>query len=389
MFLSYKPGTSVLAIDLTGKYVKFVQGSYKGNKLSVKNVCTVDMDETIFYDGVIKDRKAFVAMISGVMKQNRMEAKEAVVTMDCSQLIRRELDVEIIPGANVKDLVTFELSRLLPINIDDYIISFRLLSAYQTEEGKSMNKVIVYAIPSVISKDLFMALKEVGLTPKAFDFNDNSLQKFISFIGTNFVSENSQAYIELQQGFVSIYIFADGILKLNRILYSDFKTDEEIVRSARTTLADEADLVVDLLKREDWNDILELNMELAKNLDPKLLKIPEGIQNQAIREFGLSPTQARFIEEIVSAKNSIIEELEKVFRFYNSRSGGKPIEKVLLYGKHAYDKEVANRISFLLGLPVEAIRFRRSDRLSLAHGTDVVLTYINAMGVMIRDYGRR
>lgn len=389
MFLSSKPGTSVLSIDLTGRHIKLVQGSYKNQKLYVKNVFTAEIDENAFYDGLIKDRKLFVNTLSEIIKRNKLEAKEAVITMDCSQLIRRELEVEVIPSANLSDLVQFELSRLLPINVDDYIISFRILSSYDAEDGRKMNKVIVYAIPSIISKDLFTAVKELGMIPRAFDFNDNSLQKFMSFIGMNFMTETSQAFIEMQQGFISIYIFADGVLKLNRILYTDYKSDEELVRSAKATLGPDADLVIDLLRQESWNDLLQLNIEISRNLDPKLLKVPDGISNQMIRESGLSSAQARFIEEAISAKNTIIEELEKVFRFYHSRSSGRPIDKVLLYGRHAYDKEVAARISSLIGLSVESIRFRRTDRLSLGNGADAALTYINSMGVMIRDYGKR
>lgn len=389
MFFSYKPGTSVLSIDLTGKYIKMVQGGYKKDRLTVKNVFRSEINPEIFADGSIKDRNKFVNMMTTLIKQNGLAAKEVVVTMDSSQLIRRELDVEVIPQAKFDDLVAFELSRLLPINIDEYIISYRLISEYDSADGKKMKKVIVYAIPSVISKDLFMNLKECGLTPKAFDFNDNSLQKLMKFSEFIFLSEYSHAFIELQKGAISIYIYSDGVLKLNRILDYQYKSMSEIEKQAREALGPDADLVVDILKNEDWQDIVALCEDISRHLDISSIKIPSTMRTPKLLQFGLSEAQGKFLEHTVHEKNTIINEIEKVFRFYTSRSGGLPIQKVLLYGEYAREKEIASRLSNVLNLYVEPLELHNSDRLHLGNHFREALTYVNAMGVMIRDYGKK
>lgn len=389
MFLSYKPGTSVLSVDLTGKYIKMVQGSYKNEKLTVKNVFCSEINPEVFSDGSIKDKNKFISTITNTIKQNGLGAKEVVVTMDSSQLIRRELDVEVIPQAKFDDLVGFELSRLLPINIDEYIISYRLISEYDSIDGKKMKKVIVYAIPSIISKDLFMNLKECGLTPKAFDFNDNSLQKMMKFTDFSFLPEHSHAFIELQKGVVSIYIYSDGVLKLNRILDYQYKSMQEIEKQTREALGADADLIVEVLKNESWQDIVALCDDMNRHVDISSAKIPETMTTAKLFESGLTEDQGRFLDSIVREKNIIIEEIEKVFRFYTSRSGGFPIEKVLLYGEYAGEKDIAVRLSNLLNLPVEALEFNNSEKLNLGNHIKEAPTYVNAMGVMIRDYGKK
>lgn len=389
LFFSYKPGTSVLSIDLTGKYMKMVQGSYRNDKLTVKNVLYSDINPEVFSDGVIRDKKQFVTTLTNKIKQHDLVSKEIVVTMDSSQFIRRELDVEVIPEAKFDDLVGFELSRLLPINIDEYIVSHKLISEYDSIDGKKMRKVIVYAIPGVIAKDLYVSIKECGYIPRAFDFNDNSLQKLVMFSGETFLPQHSHAFIELQKSLVSIYIYSDGVLKLNRHLDYAYQSLQDIEKYAKEELAEYADLVIEILKNEDWDDLIALCDEINRHLEISSIKIPDTFKTSKAFEIGLNDAQGRFIERVVRQKNMIIEEIEKVFRFYISRSGAFPIEKVLLYGKYGKDKDIAGRLSNLLNFPVSALTLESSEKIDLGVYKEDALTYVNAIGMMIREYGKK
>jgi hypothetical protein len=80
-----------------------------------------------------------------------------------------------------------------------------------------------------------------------------------------------------------------------------------------------------------------------------------------------------------------LEEIDKVFKFYQSRSVDSRVDQIVLYGGGALPKDFARFVQDRLEIPCSLLDLTKFDGIQLKNVDDAPLKYVNAFGALIRQ----
>ena len=153
--------SNLIVIDIGSHSVKIAGGQRNGNKLKVTTLIKEQLPEGVFNNGRIMDPIALKTVIHGMLKSNHIKVKDAVITYESQDIIKREMTVQKVEPNDQLELVTYEVSQYLPIDIDAYVLQYKVVE--EVEENKL--KILLGALPKEIVKSLFDIVHECGLNP--------------------------------------------------------------------------------------------------------------------------------------------------------------------------------------------------------------------------------
>ena len=154
----------VLSFDIGTYSTKVVLGKGMKNKVMIKEAFTFPTPVGTVEDGQIINSLPLKEEILKNLDERGIYVNKAVFTLASTKAITREL---ILPFANEKKLeamVPYELSKQLPITVDNYVIKYLLLDVFVEDKTKKAH-VLVIALPKYIVKQYWDLCTELEIEP--------------------------------------------------------------------------------------------------------------------------------------------------------------------------------------------------------------------------------
>jgi type IV pilus assembly protein PilM len=214
-----KKAQTYLAIDLGGHSVKFAVGIFSQGKLKIQSAFIERLPAESYENGIIKDAIAVEFCIKNAIKRMKVKEKYAVVTIESSEVIKREITVPKVDTADLMDLITYEVGQYLPIDVNNYVIQYKIIGEEKQNE-KEMFQILIGAMPKEMVKHHYDLLATCGLEPVAMDVHTNAVTKLVEVLqgSLTFNSKKSVAYIDFGYHRTDVNVFEGTRNRLNRII---------------------------------------------------------------------------------------------------------------------------------------------------------------------------
>lgn len=354
-----KVKTNLLSLDIGSDSIKIATGQFNGDKLKISNLIKVPVHQGVIQNGRIVDDTAFKNLLLSTLKEAKIKQKEVVVTCECQDIIKRELSVQKVDEADQMELITYEVGQYLPIDIDAYVLQYKILNEFEENEVQKV-RVLLGAMPKDIVKSIFDLLVDCGLSPRYLDMHSNSLDKFINLSFDSITLSKTLAFIDFGHDLIDITLFEKGEFKFNRLLKLGLSEFDRI------------------LQDHFGIDAIEAEQRKKKTSITALVG--------AVEKEGFNPNDDKgiLLSETASYFNECGNEIEKVFKYYTSRSGDNKIDNIYIYGGGASAKDMVNFFKDRFETPTEIISHLGMIELNTKNAVSEMPIFINAVGSLIR-----
>ncbi|MEJ8554512.1 type IV pilus assembly protein PilM [Tepidibacter sp. Z1-5] len=346
----------VLSIDIGSKNIRIVVGKQSKNNVSVEKAMEIETPSNSYRDGKIFDIENLKSVINKYIHSEKIKTKKTICTVQSTSIINREITLPVAKKEEEMDtMVKFEIEQYLPIMFDDYIIEYKILETFMEEDIKK-GRIIVAALPKTIAEDYLKLIKELNLTPVALDMNSNAVSKLckskVTINDENSSLDKTVAVIDIGHNHMNLNMISNGILEFSRVIpVGSNEIDINIANMLNISL-EEAE------KRKIENSNLNNNNSL----------ISLEMLNDVVKD----------------SVNNWIQEIRRLFRYYENTKRENKIEEIYLYGGGSEIKGLEDH--FKKELNIEAVKIEKMSNIKLGkEAEDINLNqYLNCIGSIIR-----
>jgi len=345
---------SSIGLDLGSHTLKAVEvvpaggGAFKVTRLGV-----APTPPGAVADGVAASAEALSVAIKSLLSTSRIRGNRVVTALGGEAVIVRELKLPEMPEAELEQAVAYEAERYLPYGVRDVSRDFQVLGKAQ-EEGQ-LEILLVAARKEVVNRQL-AALQMTGLSAGILDVAPFSM---LRAVGRQNGHPGTIVYVDLGAESSDIIIMEGERLRLARNISTGGNAVTKAIAEA-----------------------LSLELPAAQTLkEDRAQLVLEGQQPA-------DPTIMHLHDAILPVINSIFTEVRRSLDYYQTRSRGQAITKVVLTGGTAKLRNLAPFLSEELGLPVEIgnpfASFKTEAALPQEYLTDIAPMMAVAVGLALR-----
>ncbi len=356
----------MVSIDIGSRGVKFAVGEAYNNRIKLVGCHAETLPADAYENGVILKFDVVQQVITEALRKNHIKPKNAILSIESSEMIKREMIVQRVPIEDMISLITYEVKQYLPIDTTNYVIQYKELPPDEGQEASKI-KVLMGALPNDMVEAHINLLEACGLKPTAMDMHSNGLEKLVKWMRQNetYSQAKSCAYIDLGHKMIDISIFENGEYKFNRIVK---------------------------MGGYDFDKVLmhHLDVDLAES-ERRKMKLSAGALKKAMESGKLDTylsddenLKATVIKDSLMFFDDVVDEINKVFKYYTSRSSDNKIDQVFIFGGTSRFKDISTLIQEKLELPTELLKTINCVEGLSKTGNDDLSLYVNAIGALIR-----
>lgn len=357
-------GKTVLSIDIGQHTTKLVLGRSIKPAVEVRQAVTFQTPHGSIENGRILDSNELAAQISQAINTEKMHAAYVFCTMEDSEIITREIILPTVQEATMENMLQFEVQQYMPVDLDNYIIQSKVLDSFD-DNGVDKTRFLATAVPKDLIQSYFDLMQKINLKAAVLDIQSNSAGKLLLWeyaaAGNSVMPANhSIAVVDFGYSHINVILIGDGKYQFNRYITQGA---ESIDRSFMSVFGYSEEEIEQKKRRG-----IDLSTSLSTSDDPH-----GSVDQAALRDADI----------IKNAIDNWVDELERVFKYYASRSKEKPVQKILIHGGVTQIPGFGAYLSKVLGIPVERIQTLRCVKLQDSSIQDIT-PYLNAIGAFIR-----
>ena len=312
----------VLSLEFNNRNIKLLEGSKKGNRLTIYKNILLDIAPGNIDDGNIINMDNVVYTIFQSIRKNKIKVKKAIFTVNTNSTISRNIELPILKSkSETMSMIKNELGQLMPIDLNQYKLIYKRLDRIVVD-GVDKGKYMVYGIPLEMYKQYIELAEFLKLNLLALDLSFNCLDKIvekeISINKDPLRTDTGIAFIEIGYDNITFSVVNNGKNDFTRISTNGL---DDIVKNFST--------------------VFDLNYEEAL----------DEIEKISLLEVYESPKYNIFEENI----NIWMDELSRYIRYYNSTNKERQIDKIFLYGNHSNIEGLPEYIELGLHIKTELI----------------------------------
>lgn len=290
-----------------------ISTSIKGAVL--RKATTIKTPEGSVDDGRLIDIDAVAQAMREEISRQGIMSKEITFVLKYSKLAYKEVFIPVIKTNKVQEMIRANASDYFPVDIENYIITGKVISQVVTADNEKQLRVGVYAVEREMAESYYELANRLGYIVKNLESDYNAT---VSFLNRQIGPETS-VVLHVHDDSTTVNIFRDNILEFQRRFpYGKNMVVDAVMATKR-------------LNRTDAERVLANDRLIHDTFDGD--SITETLRNLT---------------------NSIV----RVVDYFNSRNSDKPVEKVYVTGESVgmagldsllsseFDMNVMNLISF-------------------------------------------
>lgn len=345
----------ILAIDFGSHTLKFVSGKVSKGVITIYKTLSIPIPPDIYNNGEVLNAKELGGLIKNTIVDNGLKKLPIICAVSGNNCMLRVLSLPEVKHDELMEMISYEIQQYLPVDAAQYIIEYAIIEGSNNIINGNKS-ILVGAIPRVFAESLLALFEGIELKPMGLDLLVHGFSKLVeTFMQQPLNSElrtESILYVDLGHNQMDISLYEQGLFYMNRrVANCGMQLDQKIARVFDMSLQDAR------LEKQQVTDIGKASGDYSSE---------HRVQNV-----------------VQTAVDEWVSEVLRIMKFYSSRSSGKAISHVYLYGGSSQIKGLAAYFEKELGIPTECMVecetavFETPIRENLA-------IYFNAIGALIR-----
>lgn len=302
--------SKILGIEIGSSKIKICEEDYKTKNPKVYNSVSIQTPQGTVNDGILNVNEELVGAVRTALQEKKIRTKQIVFSMSSTKIANREVIIPYVKENKVKDLIKANVSDYFPVDLEQYEIGHSIVGTLENESGARQYKVLVYAVPKIMTAGYFQLAQALGCNVAALDYSGNSIYQ----IFRRHCDTGVHMVVKVDESSTIVTILQDQAVALQR------------------TVAYGVD------------DAVFAMMEMEEFQKPDY--------EQAVRNFR---DRDCMNDEIVQSLSYLINGIARVVDYF-SRNNGVVIEKAYLSGLGGDFKGLAELIANTLELSLEPLR---------------------------------
>ncbi len=373
----------IISIEVGSYYLKLVLGRFTEGFFHIEKMIKVPMEHGVYENGVINDEDSFQAVLESGVKQLNTDVKDVIISLESSEVLKREIQVPKVEDADLQGLIRYEVSQYLPIDLDEYVIQYQVISSELVEDNERLN-VLIVVMPRTMANYYFKILKYANLNPLAMELSGNNVIKLIKQSSEQLLLGNTVAIVDIGHASVDVIIMENGVHKLSRFIKVGFADLIERVVDDYPGLSREE--VENMIKKYQDMGLKQL-LSVADTYRDLLRSGESGQGDDKISAEELSESAAEriaIIEHLIEQTDLVIDELGKIFNYFTFKEHGRSLDRIILIGGQARYKDFDWRIADRLGVETIILDKSKLKDIYCYSSSEEINFYISAIGGLIR-----
>jgi len=277
------------ALDIGTTAIRVVQ--IKGGKtMALARYGSIDIDPKIAQSSANTDQQKLLQAIKQVIAQSGISTKNVAVGLPSDKVFLTVVDVDRLSSQELEKTIRFQADSLIPTPISESKIDWALLG--ESPKEKSKVELLLASVPNDFIEHRLDLLESIGLNVIAFEPESLALTRSLMAPGT-----------------VAPHLLLD--------------------------MGDKAsDLVVTLNDAPRLIRSIPIGTDAIIKAAMQNLSIDKDQAQQFVYKFGISKDklEGQIYNAIESTVSSLVVEIEKSIKFFNTRYPNNKLEKIVLTG---------------------------------------------------------
>lgn len=312
--------SKVLSIKVGGSVTRVCLMDYRSKNPRIYKNFSMKTPEGVISDGVLQgDIKSFASSLRSMIAEKNMHTKYVVFTVQSTKIATREVKLPYTKANRVGAMVAANAGDYFPVDLANYQLSHNILGIEEDEEQGKKYKIQVLAAPKNLL-DGYMQLAELcDMDIVAIDYAGNSVYQVVKTECTS----GANLVMKVGETTTLLMVIEDSSILLSRTI--PYGIDEAISEIQSNTAFGP-----------------KLSYEQAVTLARRKTCIRRSIQEQFsnmededeedINEKDESAELLEAKKAVTEAFGSLINQINRMVDFYNSRYPKKPIHRMYLTG---------------------------------------------------------
>lgn len=299
--------SAFFGLDIGTTAIRVVELQGNGQTKSLVNYGYAPVDSKIVMSDSKTDQQRLAQAISELLEKSRISTRNVAVGIPSQRVFTTLADFDRLPKDEMAKSIQYQADSLIPTPLDESKLDWAVVGDSPKEDDKL--EVLLSSVPNNYIEQRLDMLEDIGLNVIAFEPDNLAMARAMLPIST------TAPQLALDVGFktADLVIFQNGSPKLTRSIPTGI---EAIVRSA------------------------------AQNLN-----VDEKQAQQFVFKFGLSKDklEGNVYQGILPTVDLLTNEVEKSIKFFKTRYGDSPIERLVVTGGAAalpeFPLHIANRFN--------------------------------------------
>jgi type IV pilus assembly protein PilM len=276
----------------------------------------VALARDVMREGEIVDADAVTEAIARLRTELGLRRARVRVGVASPRLIVRQVEMPVMTREELAGALRFQAQELIPIPLDEAVIDFAILGTVETQPGVSVMQVLLAAAHSATVSRLVDAVEGAGLGVESVDLIPLALIRSLA----HSVSDNgagAEGIVSFGGGVTCVVVHENGLPRFVRVLGTGGRELTEAVAAA-----------------------LELPFETAESVKRQVGNVSDDVVARA--RVALERPLAAMLDEVRSSLD-----------YYRNQPGAARLLRVVTTGGGALLPGLVDRLSTLVGLPVQ------------------------------------
>ena len=298
-------------LDIGTSAIRLVQLRGSGPVKALVKYALTPIDTKLVLSDAKADQQKVASIIKELVAQARVNTKNVTVGLPSQRVFTTVVDIERLSPSELAKNIKFQADTLIPTPLDESKIDWALLGDSPVDANKV--EVLISSVANTYVEQRLDTLEAIGLNVIAFEPDTIALARAM----TSSDDTAPQVVVDIGTNYSDLVIVAGGTPKLNRSIPT---VSDAIIKAAMQGLG-----------------------------------IDDKQAEQFVYKFGLSKDklEGQIYAAIIGTVETLVSEIEKSIKFYQTRYPNAPITKIVVTGGASTLPEFPLFIANKFGINVE------------------------------------
>lgn len=321
----FRKKSEIIGLDIGSSSIKVIQLEDEDGQFSLTKFGMRTLEPEMIVDGTIMDSVRCVEALQGLLKDQAITAKDAVISLSGHSVIVKRVSLPQMTEDELAESIKWEAEQYIPFDINDVDIDFQILNSFVDPDGKPQIDVLLAAVKKDKLTEYTSLVIEAGLKPVIVDIDSFALENMYEL---NYLNNGGNKGEKQDTETVALINIGASITNINILQKGMFAFMRDVsIGGNRYTEAIQK----------------ELGLSYA---DAEKAKRGENVEGAD------SFTIDTIIENVTT---EIVSEITRSFGYFKTSSGSENIDKLMLSGGSSRMKNLNTFLQEHLGIPIEMV----------------------------------